>query len=497
MTGIHAEIVHGRLTSGFPSAGALLLGSDPDAATSWCSGVLIGCQTFLTAAHCVCGTDGARCQGRRAPDAHSRLVYLEHAGFFEVASIAVHPDYHFPVADVAVLRLVRPVTGIAPSQVSTVAPPAGTPGTIVGFGRTIGSAQDFGLKRSGDVTMGPCAKDVSNETSVCWSFDGTQSDTCSGDSGGPLFVDLGAGPAVAGVTSGGSSASCGPGDVAFDASVAHYASWIQAEAGPDLERTICGGLPQVGDPRTAVVKASGSLREGTEFADYAFRVPAGTNELRIALHATDDGLTDFDLFVKRDAPPTAGDYDCAVDGKSQYAYCEFLFPPEGAWYALVQRNAGEGAYQLVATIFGGDPPVCGNGRLETGEECDGSDDGACPGGCDPTCLCTPSCDRGAIVNVRGQLGPRFLVKALVRNDTGASGALDPRTSEFTLTFNEGDTPVEITIPADDHRWIAVAADGSIYQWRGACGAHRVVLRCRRLADGSWQVTLKGKQAAAP
>ncbi|TMB46659.1 MAG: S1 family peptidase, partial [Deltaproteobacteria bacterium] len=77
----HANIVNGRLTSGFPAAGALLLGDEATAVT-WCSGVLIGCDTFLTAAHCVCDTNGADCQGARAPSPFGRLVYLQHAGFF-------------------------------------------------------------------------------------------------------------------------------------------------------------------------------------------------------------------------------------------------------------------------------------------------------------------------------------------------------------------------------------------------------------------------------
>src|SRR5205823_798258 len=139
----HANIVNGRLTSGFPAAGALLLGDEATAVT-WCSGVLIGCDTFLTAAHCVCDTHGADCQG----------------------------------------------------------------------------APDVGLKRSGAITTAPCTDGISDDTAVCWNFTGTGSNSCNGDSGGPLFVDSGFGTVVAGIASGGRNADCLAGDFTFDASVA-------------------------------------------------------------------------------------------------------------------------------------------------------------------------------------------------------------------------------------------------------------------------------------
>src|SRR5437867_4162512 len=128
----HANIVNGRLTAGFPAAGALLLGDDPATAVTGCSGVLVGCETFLTAAHCVCETNGADCQGARAPSPLGRLVYLQHAGFFRAASIRVHPDYRFPQADLAVIKLTTPVTGVAPAPLALPPPPPGGTGTIVG-----------------------------------------------------------------------------------------------------------------------------------------------------------------------------------------------------------------------------------------------------------------------------------------------------------------------------------------------------------------------------
>ena len=47
------RIVNGIATFRFEAAGALLRGGDPKTAKAWCSGTLVGCDRFLTAAHCV------------------------------------------------------------------------------------------------------------------------------------------------------------------------------------------------------------------------------------------------------------------------------------------------------------------------------------------------------------------------------------------------------------------------------------------------------------
>src|SRR5262245_19218751 len=83
------RIVNGTPTGQFPSVGALLAANEPDGAEIICSGTLIGCQTFLTAGHCVCDTFGGACQpgGPWAPDPTQFFVFLQHAGIFAVSSI--------------------------------------------------------------------------------------------------------------------------------------------------------------------------------------------------------------------------------------------------------------------------------------------------------------------------------------------------------------------------------------------------------------------------
>src|SRR5262249_32782267 len=161
----------------------------------------------------------------------------------------MHPSYDYPVGDVAVLTLKTSVTGVRPASIDTSGgQPLGSSGTIVGFGRSGGTNQDYGLKREGRVSIAPCMDGVSEARSICWNFaapvgpPGEDSNTCNGDSGGPLFTDDGSGARIAGVTSGGSSDACLVTDDSYDARIATYASFIQAASGGDTGG-VCSSLP--------------------------------------------------------------------------------------------------------------------------------------------------------------------------------------------------------------------------------------------------------------
>jgi hypothetical protein len=334
-------------------------------------------------------------------------------------------------------------------------------------------------------------------TSLCWDFEGGGANTCNGDSGGPLFMDAGDGMMVAGITSGGVRSDCLVGDLAYDTNVYHYRDWVLSVAGDDVDTGSYGAIPPVGDPRTTVLSASGTLSETGPTDTHTIEVPEGTNELRIALDGFDDGIANFDLYVRADRVPTTSEYDCKSGGTGQYSYCEVLFPDAGTWYVLARREAGAGPYQLTTTLIGGDPPLCGNAAIESGEDCDGTQDDACPGSCDADCTCPPQCVDGALVNLRGRIGPRFLVKAVLLNRGGDYDHLDPRTSDFALTFNDGPKPVEIVIPAGDPGWTIVDGAATIFVWQGSLDNRRVTLRCRKLRSGNWHITLKGRSAVPP
>ena len=397
LDGAGPRIVNGLRSQGFPTTGALLFGGNPATATTYCSGTMIGCETFLTAAHCVADNLNPA----------SYTVFLQHGGVYSVSGIEVHQSYSFPVADLALIKLSSPVSGISPTPIDTVGGHAnGTGGMIAGFGRTGGGSFDYGVKRFGAIEVDSCIFGVSNTTSICWNFTnpvaaaGADSNTCNADSGGPLFIDNGTDLVLAGVTSGGNSSDCMAFDNSFDTRISFYASYLQAAGGADLANTSCGGIPQVGDADVEVVALEGALDGSTPQQTHSFDVDPGSMVLRVTLNAIDDGISDFNLYVRAGVPPTTTNYDCAVDGSGQYGGCEFNNPSGGMWHVLVDRSSGAGAYQVTATSFGtfcSDPANDGL-ACDDDNACTSSDvcaSGACVGsavadgtGCDDGNACT-------------------------------------------------------------------------------------------------------------
>jgi hypothetical protein len=363
---LQPRIVNGRDTWAYPATGALLLFDDAGASSlaGLCSGTLIGCRTFLTAAHCVCpeaANDAATCERLGTADPLTLRVFLQRAGLFRVAQVAVDPDYAFAQrGDVALVTLSESVTGIAPSPINTSQrPEPNTPGTIVGFGTTLGgrrNTNDSGMKREGTVTTAICPTDIPSATHVCWLFTGTDSNTCGGDSGGPLFVNFGSGALIAGVTSGGESPNCLAPDAGFDSDVFVNQDWIVATAGADLGTESCD-LPPVGSALTEMLDSVGDLTSQSE-ARLQVDVPEGATWLRVGLNgqvASGSGpsttANDFDLFVRAGSAPTADAFDCADAGPTTFGFCEFAAPHPGPWYVWVRRNRGQGGFQVTTTTF--------------------------------------------------------------------------------------------------------------------------------------------------
>ena len=352
-----AQIVNGLPTSDWPSVAGI---SVPGI---FCSGTFIGCRTVLTAAHCVCkssGTGPACPDGTFLPDPQDVSVFLQHAGHFSVTGIRVAPGYAFGVtSDVAVLDVARAVRGVRPAPINTLlAPPFGTAGTIVGFGKTTSAGSDGGIKRVGAITTAACFS-VPDSTHICWSLEapvgppGDDSTVCFGDSGGPLFANVGAGITAAGVHSG-LFGGCAVNDDAFDADVYLDRTWIQSEQGADQAQTACGPGAQVGDPQVTTVSFNGTA---SSQSFHSFSVPFGSQVLRVGLNAEfGSPFNNFDLYVRFGSPPTLSSFDCASAFSGSFEFCEFNDPSPGNWHVLVDvLSGGPGDYQVTATMLPENP----------------------------------------------------------------------------------------------------------------------------------------------
>ncbi len=396
------RIANGEFTDAWPAAGALLSRFDQ---LPQCSLTLIGCRTALTAAHCVCYSDlGQRCQpgsfNREAPE--NLRAFFPHGGYRDITGIQIPLNYAFAEAgDVALLTLDRPVGGVAPAPINDRGPVLpGSKGTIVGYGlRRPGDLRTLGMKSAGPVVTEDCAATGLNiadadfaEQHICWqhSPSATTANTCSGDSGGPLFVDQGFGPAVAGVTSGGTG-NCDGFDTAFDSDVYINSPWIAANAGEPLGLVAgrCEGLPAAGDQSAAVLLSGArTLAVGLDDAVFALQVPTATARLILTLNGDasvdlfGSNPIDLDLYAAPgdEAPNTA---PCASLGVSPFEACEVNAPSPGPWTVRVHRYRFPGSspplvearYQLTVTALGGDGADLdsdGDGRPDSLEQAEGT-----------------------------------------------------------------------------------------------------------------------------
>jgi hypothetical protein len=351
------RIAGGVPTTSWPEVGVLLTN------VAECTVTLAGCRTALTAAHCVCDAtgNGAACSstGESVVDPTTAIVFLPQAGFFPIDSISIpatFDDANFEQGgDLAVLTLGAPVRSIPPRAINEIMSPpfapVATPGTIVGYGIT--ETADSGLRRSGSVVTTSCSgsSGVPQSTHVCWNSTlPTQANTCAGDSGGPLFVDLGAGTTLAGITSGGAVSACQIAGFSFDTDVFVYSSFLRQQAGLDLSSAACGDGPQVGDPAVTTLPFSGTAAYQ---AEPSFEVPPGTKLLRVGLNGAGSG--DADLYVAPGAPATPANAVCASAFLGSLEYCEIPDPAPGTWYALVNATGGPVDYQLTVTLLPEDP----------------------------------------------------------------------------------------------------------------------------------------------
>jgi hypothetical protein len=352
-----ARIRNGTGTFGFPAVGALAAALGPED-TAFCTATLIGCHTVLTAGHCVCLNGAENCAPDDQVPAEHIVVFFQHGGASLASAVAVGG------IDLAVVTLEEPITGIIPAPVNSMERPGlGAAATIVGFGTDGGFVatipQGLGIKRTASVRLTSCQDVLADQQYLCIGVPGQHdAGICPGDSGGPLLVDLGAGPVLAGVASfarGGAGVSeCMPPLTEFFTDVLPWQSFIETAGGADLSDEPCGDLPAVGTPGVTVYTFAGTLTPTAQEVRGDFDVPPGIAELRVTMNGvlvTGQQPNDFDLFVEQDAGPT--NPICSYTKGGAFGVCEVASPGSGSWHVRAHRVTGQGDVQLTATLFGG------------------------------------------------------------------------------------------------------------------------------------------------
>ncbi len=346
------RIANGVASTAWPEVGVLISNAGQ------CTATFIGCRSAVTAAHCVCdpsGTGAACGGGEFLIDPALSVFFASQGGFFPIDRIRIPSNFAFGVqGDIAILDLATEVRSIRPRRINEVGRVAlGTSATIVGFGRSQDATIDGGIKRVGAVATANCSgSGVSDATHLCWNFlspigpAGTDSNICPGDSGGPLLVNFGAGPTLAGVHSGGNGI-CNISGSSFDTDVFVARTWLRDQVGVDLDATSCGSGAQVGDAQVTTFAFDGATATQTT---REFQVPFATKVLRVALNGTPDG--DLDLYLKPGSAPTPFDSACASAFSGSFEYCEVEDPNPGNWFALANLVAGGSTpFQLIVTLL--------------------------------------------------------------------------------------------------------------------------------------------------
>lgn len=347
------RIVNGLPAQGHPAVGAILKGADPRNARAWCTGTLVGCDKFLTAAHCVA----------KDPSAGGYLVFLQDAGFLRVSRIDWPKDqYQFPYFDLAMLTLEHPVEGVAPISINmTVKPINKSSATIVGFGRTGGNDHNYGVKREGTVLTQACPNGWGARKLLCWAYDADvkalrgQSNTCNGDSGGSVLMadedEAGARvQKVFGVVSGGLDKQCVTNDLSYNVDVREFKDWLLKVGEGRLSARECGPVRRAGGAERASTYIVQLAQTQTQHL-ISLEVPAKMSALRVALNGEDAGAgeNDFDLLLFKGADG-ASQPVCRQDGSGQFAFCEIRNPESGSWTAAIQRKLGDGLAQVTVTM---------------------------------------------------------------------------------------------------------------------------------------------------
>lgn len=225
---LNTRITAGRPTSDFPDCVAV--GSERGFC---CTGTLVAPNVVVSAAHCPvqAGCDKRVFIGDDV-EGPGRIIDVERS--------VVHPDYVSGgqgFDDLVVLVLAEEVDDVTPCKVASPEAVAGARTTrLVGFGNTdFAGTSGYGERRMVDVGIASDdpAFGARPETEFVAGAPGLNRDSCTGDSGGPAYIDVDGEWRLAGATSRGTrlaGRACGDGGIYTR--VPAYRGWIESVAGP-------------------------------------------------------------------------------------------------------------------------------------------------------------------------------------------------------------------------------------------------------------------------
>lgn len=217
---LHHRIINGSKCSIEDSA-IVELSLNRDSFGGLCSGVVVGPNKILSSAHCVVSTLQEGC----TRNVTSISVFVSGNLFETTADISIHPDYDCSLTIPGAGRndvIVITTSGTLPSQRISVLSDSSIliPGAellIAGYGLIDRDGDGSADGSSGDGLHAGFMSLVSVSSSeilsrFLFAQENPGANTCAGDSGGPALVRVGDQYFVAGLTSYGTSRSCGPND---------------------------------------------------------------------------------------------------------------------------------------------------------------------------------------------------------------------------------------------------------------------------------------------